>query len=100
MPTFEDAFQDYMSANPNRSESTNQLYNYDAKHYLRDWLSRPLDSITSGEPGANPAAFRQHDQGGIRLNGSSFGTPSGHTKAGFGFANSVNSRTLAGRLSM
>ena len=46
MPTFEDAFQDYMSANPNRSESTNQLYNYDAKHYLRDWLSRPLDSIT------------------------------------------------------
>ena len=30
MPTFEDAFQDYMSANPNRSESTNQLYNYEA----------------------------------------------------------------------
>ena len=55
---------------------------------------------SSGEPGANPAAFRQDDQGGIRLNGSSFGTPSGHTKAGFGFANSVNSRTPAGRLSM
>ena len=34
MPTFEDAFQDYMSANPNRSESTNQLYNYEAKRYL------------------------------------------------------------------
>ena len=46
MPTFEDAFQDYMSANPNRSESTNQLYNYEARHYLGDWLSRPLDSIT------------------------------------------------------
>ena len=41
MPTFEDAFQDYMSANPNGSESTNQLYNYEAKHYLGDWLSRP-----------------------------------------------------------
>ena len=36
----------YMSANPIRSESTNQLYNYEAKHYLGDWLSRPLDSIT------------------------------------------------------
>ena len=46
MPTFEDAFQDYMSADPNRSESTNQLYNYGAKHNLGDWLSRPLDSIT------------------------------------------------------
>ena len=46
MPTSEDAFQDYMSANPNRSESTNQLYNYEARRYLGDWLSRPLDSIT------------------------------------------------------
>ena len=34
MSTFEDTFQDYMSANTNRSESTNQLYNYEARHYL------------------------------------------------------------------
>ena len=29
MPTSEDAFQDYMSANPNRSESTNQQITID-----------------------------------------------------------------------
>ena len=45
MPTLGDAFEDYMTANPNRSRRTNELYRYEAKRYLGDWLSRPLDAI-------------------------------------------------------
>ena len=45
MPTLGDAFEDYMAANPNRSRRTNELYRYEAKRYLGDWLSRPLDAI-------------------------------------------------------
>ena len=41
-----DAFEDYMRANPNRSKRTNELYRYDSKRYLGDWLTRPLDAIT------------------------------------------------------
>ena len=46
MPTLGDAFEDYMNANPNRSRRTNELYRYEAKRYLGDWLTRPLDTIT------------------------------------------------------
>ena len=46
MPTLGDAFEDYMLANPNRSKRTNELYRYEAKRYLGDWLTRPLDAIT------------------------------------------------------
>lgn len=45
MPTLGDAFEDYMTANPNRSKRTNELYRYEAKRYLGDWLARPLDAI-------------------------------------------------------
>ena len=45
MPTLGDAFEDYMGANPNRSKRTDELYRYEAKRYLGDWLSRPLDAI-------------------------------------------------------
>jgi len=46
IPTIGDAFEDYMAANPNRSPRTNELYRYEAKRYLGDWLTRPLDAIT------------------------------------------------------
>ena len=46
MPTLGDAFEDYMVANPNRSRRTNELYRYEAKRYLGDWLTRPLDTLT------------------------------------------------------
>ena len=46
MPTLGDAFKDYMAANPNRSQTTNKLYRYQANRHLGDWLSRPLDAIT------------------------------------------------------
>ena len=45
MPTLGDAFEDYMAVNPNRSRRTNELYRYEAKRYLGDWLTRPLDAI-------------------------------------------------------
>ena len=45
MPTLGDTFEEYMTANPNRSKRTNELYRYEAKRYLGDWLSRPLDAI-------------------------------------------------------
>ena len=45
MPTLGDTFEEYMAANPNRSKRTNELYRYEAKRYLGDWLSRPLDAI-------------------------------------------------------
>ena len=41
MPTLGDAFEDYMAANPNRSKRTDELYRYEAKRYLGDWLSPP-----------------------------------------------------------
>lgn len=46
MPTLGNAFEDYMKANPNRSKSTDEIYRYEAKRYLGDWLVRPLDPIT------------------------------------------------------
>ena len=46
MPMIGDAFEDYMTANPNRSKRTNELYRYEAKRCLGDWLPRPLDAIT------------------------------------------------------
>ena len=35
-----------MAVNPNRSKRTNELYRYEAKRYLGDWLTRPLDFIS------------------------------------------------------
>ena len=47
MPTLGDTFEEYMAASPNRSKRTNELYRYDneAKRYLGDWLTGPLDAI-------------------------------------------------------
>ncbi|MCY4238620.1 MAG: Arm DNA-binding domain-containing protein [Rhodospirillaceae bacterium] len=45
MPSLGEAFEDYMAANPNRSKRTDELYRYEAKRYLGDWLVRPLDLI-------------------------------------------------------
>ena len=40
MPTLDDVFEQYLTANPNRSKSANE-----ANRYLGDWLPRPLDAI-------------------------------------------------------
>ena len=46
MPTLSDAFEDYMKVDPDRAESTKKSYRSHRDLHLRDWLSRPLDSIT------------------------------------------------------
>ena len=44
-PTLGDAFEDYIGANPDRSQSTIRLYRYEGECYLGDWFPRPLDAI-------------------------------------------------------
>ena len=64
MPTLRDAFEDYMTANPNRSKRTDELYRYEANRYLGDWLSArstPSSAETwrpasTGSPGITAAA--------------------------------------------
>ena len=46
IPVLRQAFEEYMVANPNRTPRTNKVYRELAGLYLRDWLSRPLDTIT------------------------------------------------------
>ena len=46
MPTLGDVFEQFMAANPDRSERTNKLYRFQANRYLGDWLPRPLDAIS------------------------------------------------------
>ena len=45
MPTLEEVFEAYMSADESRSPRTVKAYRYEMKRYLGDWLPRPLDSI-------------------------------------------------------
>ena len=46
MPTLREAFEEYLTANPNRKSSTEALYQSQMRYCLGDWLSRPLDTIT------------------------------------------------------
>ena len=81
MPTFEDAFQDYMSANPNRSESTNQLYNYEARHRRKcRRRGRPeidLAQVRDTELAllAEPGGAARPDRSGLHPPGNRTGRP-------------------------
>ena len=46
MPTLEQAFEDYLAANPNRAASTIQIYRADFRLRLGCLSARPLDTIT------------------------------------------------------
>ena len=46
MPTLREAFEEYLTANPNRKSSTEALYQSQMRYCLGDWLARPLDTIT------------------------------------------------------
>ena len=46
MPTLREAFEEYLTANPNRKSSTEALYRSQMRYCLGDWLARPLDTIT------------------------------------------------------
>ena len=49
MPTVREAFEEYLTANPNRKSSTEALYRSQMRYCLGDWLARPLDTITRRE---------------------------------------------------
>ena len=46
MPTLREAFEEYLTANPNRKRTTEALYQSQMRYCLGDWLARPLDTIT------------------------------------------------------
>ena len=46
MPTLREAFEEYLTANPNRKSTTEALYRSQMRYCLGDWLARPLDTIT------------------------------------------------------
>jgi len=45
IPTLNQAFADYLAANPNRKPSTESLYRGQMGYCFSDWLSRPLSAI-------------------------------------------------------
>ena len=49
MPTFGQAFEEYMKANPKRKASTNQHYRDRFERPLADWLARSLDSVSRSD---------------------------------------------------
>ena len=46
LPTLGEAFEEYIAANPNRTERTNTLYRQNLRVNLPDWINRPLNAIT------------------------------------------------------
>ena len=46
LPTLAQAFDDYISANPNRAPNTVRLYHQNLRVNLSDWLKRQLSGIT------------------------------------------------------
>ena len=49
IPTLREAFEEYLTANPNRKTSTEALYRSQMRYCLGDWLAWPLDTITRRE---------------------------------------------------
>ena len=49
MPTLREAFEEYLTANPNRKSTTEALYQSQMRYCLGHWLARPLDTITRRE---------------------------------------------------
>ena len=46
MPVLEQAFEEYMAANPGRTAGTNKVYREGYRRHLGDWSDRPLDAIS------------------------------------------------------
>lgn len=49
VPTLEEAFAEYLSANPDRKSRTEEQYRSQMRYCLGDWFGRPLDTITRRE---------------------------------------------------
>ena len=46
MPVLEQAFEDFMAANPKRAAGTERLYREEFARHFADWRERPLDAIS------------------------------------------------------
>jgi len=46
LPTLGEAFEEYIEANPHRTERTNNLYRQNLRVNLSDWINRPLNRIS------------------------------------------------------
>ena len=46
LPTLGEAFEEFICANPNRTEQTNTLYRQNLRVNLSDWINRPLNAIS------------------------------------------------------
>ena len=46
MPVLEQAFEDFMAANPKRASRTDKLYREEFARHFADWRERPLDAIS------------------------------------------------------
>ena len=46
MPVLEQAFEDFMAANPKRASRTDKLYREKFARHFADWRERPLDAIS------------------------------------------------------
>ena len=46
LPTLGEAFEEYLGANPDRTERTNTLYRQNLRVDLSDWINRPLSAIS------------------------------------------------------
>ena len=46
MPVLEQAFDDFMAANPKRAAGTDRLYREEFTRHFADWRERPLDAIS------------------------------------------------------
>ena len=46
LPTLAEAFEEFISVNPNRSEYTDKVYRRNLRLNLSDWINRPLNAIS------------------------------------------------------
>ena len=46
LPTLAEAFEEFISVNPNRSEYTDKVYRRNLRLNLSDWVNRPLNAIS------------------------------------------------------
>ena len=46
LPTLQEAFEDYLEANPSRAPVTVKIYRQNLRAYLSDWTNRALDGIS------------------------------------------------------
>ena len=64
LPTLGEAFEEYIAANPNRTERTNTLYRQNLRVNLSDWINRPLSASSRRDEVLLPRVEEQFHYGG------------------------------------